>query len=55
MMHNTMIATLGTIGVWLLDHMARMGHVNFWLALLLAALLAYKSGRAVHRVIRGDP
>ncbi|WP_165784337.1 hypothetical protein [Zhengella mangrovi] len=55
-MHNTLVAAAGTVGVWLIDHLQRMGHLPFWLALLVAAFLAYKSGRAVHRiVIRGDP
>lgn len=54
-MHNTTIATISAVGVWLVDQAAQMGHLPFWLAFLLAAFLMWKTGRALHRVIRGDP
>lgn len=54
-MHNSAIAASCAAGVWIVDRLAAFGQVPFWLALLLAAVLAWKAGRAMHRVMRGEP
>lgn len=55
-MYNSLTATAGTVGVWLLGYMEQSGEVPFWVAFAISAFFAAKAGRAVFRiVVRGDP